>query len=77
MHVGALPSARVYSGGHSGQVSPIESSTPPHFGDRLIRRDAGQRIQAGGFERALPRVRIGPFLHPAVLLALADGASFL
>ena len=57
-------------------MSPLESSIA-HLGDRFVRRDAGWRIPSGCREGALAGVRIGAILHPAVLLALADGAGFL
>jgi hypothetical protein len=45
-------------------------------GDCCLRGDAGRRILASNEKGALARVRIGPVLHPAVLLASADGAAF-
>jgi hypothetical protein len=44
---------------------------------RCLRRDPGRRILAGDFEGALAGVRVGAILHPAVLVALANGAGFL
>src|ERR1700722_15177897 len=46
-----------------------------HLGDRNgggLRRDARWWILTRGRECQLARVRIGPILHPAMLLALAD-----
>src|SRR6185369_12427559 len=69
---------RVYStwGGHSGQVSPIESRFSDRDGARLGRK-AWWWILAGDFERPLPGARICAVLHPAVVLTLADRACLL
>src|ERR1700726_425534 len=39
-------------------------------------RDGKRWILAGDLDGPLPGLRIGPILHPTVLLALADGAGF-
>ena len=48
-----------------------------NLGRRFISGDACWRVSTSDIEGPLPRMRIGAFLHPTVLLALADGASFL
>ena len=48
-----------------------------NLGRRCIRGDACWRVSTGGIEGPLTCMRIGAVLYPAVLLALADGASFL
>ena len=70
-------SAAGHCGGHSGQVSPIESST-----SRTSATASSGETPDGGSRRACREgafagVRVGAVLHPAVLLALADGAGFL
>ncbi|BAC49515.1 blr4250 [Bradyrhizobium diazoefficiens USDA 110] len=45
--------------------------------DGRLGRHAGRRILADDIERALMRMWIGPILHPAVRLALADSAGFV
>ena len=62
--------------GHSGQVSPIESSTS-RISATFVRSDAGRRTTAGDIESAFARMWVGAVLHPAVLLAFADGAGFV
>jgi hypothetical protein len=50
-----------------------------NFGDcdgRRFRREAGRRLLASNDEGAFAGVRICAVLHPAVLFAFADGASF-
>ena len=54
----------VYSGGHSGQVSTIASSTSRNRGNRLIGRDAGWRILAAT-ARARSRACGSPNATPA------------
>jgi hypothetical protein len=39
---------------------------------RLILRKAGRRLLVGQLDSSLPGMRIGPILHPAMFLALAD-----
>src|SRR5687767_1513928 len=48
-----------------------------NLGRRCTWGDACWRVSTGDIEGPLPCMRIGAFLHPSVLLALADGASFL
>ncbi|MET4374811.1 hypothetical protein ABIA99_007543 [Bradyrhizobium sp. LB12.1] len=48
-----------------------------NLGRRFIRADTCWRVSTGGIESPLAGVRIGAFLHPTVLLALADRTSFL
>jgi hypothetical protein len=51
-----------------------------NFGDRDgsgLGRGTWCRIPASDVEGALASVRIGAILHPTVMLAFADGASFL
>ena len=48
-----------------------------NFRRRRVRRDALWRIPAGCVKRALAGMRIGAVLHPAVLIALSDGAGLL
>jgi hypothetical protein len=69
--------SRQSAGGHSGQVSPIESSTSRTAGHGLARRDAERRIPGRDDEGALAGMRIGAVLHAAVLVALTDRASLL
>jgi hypothetical protein len=49
----------------------------PDLGSRRIRREARRRVMTGGFDSALPGVRIRAVPHPSVLLALQDGADLL
>src|SRR5258708_37184669 len=65
------------SAAHSGHVSPIPSNNLRDRDRRRLRRNSERRIQARDVESELAGVRVGAVLHPAVLLALADGASLL
>jgi hypothetical protein len=47
-----------------------------NLGRRCFRGDPCWRVSTRDIEGPLPCMRIGAVLHPAVLLALADGASF-
>jgi hypothetical protein len=67
----------VYSVGHSGQLSPIESSTSAIATAAACEETPRGRTLAGDIESALAGVWIGAVLHPAVLLTLVDGACFL
>ena len=57
--------SRPQSGGHSGQVSPIEASTSRTSATALVRSDAGRRILTGDGEGALAGMRVGAVLHPS------------
>jgi hypothetical protein len=74
--IGAFGAGHASGCGHSGQVSPIESSTSA-IGRSSRGGNAIRRIFVRNFEGALAGVWIGAVLHPAVLLALTDGAGFL
>ena len=65
------------SGGHSGQVSPIEIQHLFDLGDGIIPRYPRGRMLAGDVEGARSRIRIGAVLDPAVFLALPNRARFL
>jgi hypothetical protein len=62
----------IYSGRHSGQVSPIEPSTCLN---RLLPGDARGRILLSDKDGARASVRVGAVLHPGMLVA--DGTGFL
>ena len=69
--------AGAYWGGHSGQVSPIESSTSAMATAAACGETSGRGSSRGiSLEGALSGMWVGAVLHPAVFFALPDCACF-